>query len=300
MNDRKQHVINMAHQLFIDKGVQATSVQDILEYSGISKGTFYNYFSSKNELIIALFTALYKKLEKERNELLIGQDPSNLEIFMKQIGLHLKTNRMNKSISLFEEVIASHDEELKEFIKRSQLRLLRWTYERFIDIFGENKKHCLLDCSIMFMGILHHNLKYYEFAYKSNGSIREVVHYSVNRMIKIVNEVVETGEQLIHPEIIDTWCPICIKNGQNIQSKVYDTVEVIKKSLTQNADQEKYFELLDFVADELVHSKNPRKFMIENVLLTLQSDPFLIVKNELLELEQLIEDYFTQQSSSML
>ncbi|MFP3340850.1 TetR/AcrR family transcriptional regulator, partial [Micrococcus sp. SIMBA_131] len=59
MNDRKQHVIKMAHQLFIERGFQSTSIQDILEYSGISKGTFYNYFSSKNELLIALFKALY-------------------------------------------------------------------------------------------------------------------------------------------------------------------------------------------------------------------------------------------------
>ncbi len=46
MIDRKQHVVNMAHPLFINKGVQSTSVQDILEYSGISKGTFFTYFSS--------------------------------------------------------------------------------------------------------------------------------------------------------------------------------------------------------------------------------------------------------------
>lgn len=85
MKDRKQHVIKMAHQLFIDKGFQATSIQDILDYSGIAKGTFYNYFSSKNELLIALFTTLYKQMEKERNDLLIGQDPSDIEIFIKQM-----------------------------------------------------------------------------------------------------------------------------------------------------------------------------------------------------------------------
>ena len=64
MNDRKQHVVNKAHQLFIDKGFQATSIQDILDYSGISKGTFYNYFSSKNELLIAIFKTIFKKLEQ--------------------------------------------------------------------------------------------------------------------------------------------------------------------------------------------------------------------------------------------
>ena len=74
----------MAHQLFIDKGFHATSINDIIEYSGISKGTFYNYFSSKNELIIELFKTNYKQLEKDRNDLLIGQDPANFEIFIKQ------------------------------------------------------------------------------------------------------------------------------------------------------------------------------------------------------------------------
>src|SRR5690606_34032782 len=104
MNDRKQHVVKMAHQLLIDKGFQATSIQDILDYSGISKGTFYNYFSSKNELLIALFKTIYKKLEQDRNELLIGKDPTNIEIFIKQIELQMNTNRTNKLISLFEEV----------------------------------------------------------------------------------------------------------------------------------------------------------------------------------------------------
>jgi len=290
MNDRKQHVINMAHQLFINKGVQATSVQDILEYSGISKGTFYNYFSSKNELVIALFTTLYKKLEKERNELLIGQDPSNMEVFIKQIELQLKTNRMNKSISIFEEVIVYNDVELKQYIKQSQLKLLRWVYERFIDLFGEGKKHCLLDCSIMFMGILHYNLKYYGFAYKSNASIHEVVRYSVDRVIKMVNEVVETGDQLIDPEILDKWLPV----RQDIQSKIGNTVLVIKKELAPSPEQEKYIELLDFVADELLHSRSPRKFLIDNILSSLQSDQAFLAKKELQELDQLIKDYFTQ------
>ena len=64
MKDRKLHVIKMSHQLFIEKGFLATSIQDILNYSGISKGTFYNYFSSKNELLMELFKSIYIKLEK--------------------------------------------------------------------------------------------------------------------------------------------------------------------------------------------------------------------------------------------
>lgn len=48
MNKRKKHVMDKAHELFIENGFQHTSIQDILAASNISKGTFYNYFSSKN------------------------------------------------------------------------------------------------------------------------------------------------------------------------------------------------------------------------------------------------------------
>ncbi|WP_129725923.1 TetR/AcrR family transcriptional regulator [Ectobacillus funiculus] len=294
MNDRKQHVIKMAHQLFIDKGFQATSIQDILEYSGISKGTFYNYFSSKNELLIALFKMIYTKMEHERNELLIGQDPSNIQTFMKQVELQMNTNRTNKLISLFEEVYFSNDAELKEFIKQSQLRMVRWIYERFIDIFGESKKPYLVDCAIMFTGILHHNLKYFGMAHESNTGIHQVVRYTVDRVAKMVDEVAETGEQLIQPEFLDNWLPSCQKLNQSFQQKLDQTITTLKKALHSDEEQSKCHELLDFIQSELLYSKNPRKFLIESALLSLKTDQTFLETKELQQLDQLVTAYFTQ------
>lgn len=54
VNNRKRNVLLTAQRLFTEKGYAATSVQDIIDESKISKGTFYNYFSSKNECIIAI------------------------------------------------------------------------------------------------------------------------------------------------------------------------------------------------------------------------------------------------------
>lgn len=287
MKDRKQHVIKMAHQLFIEKGFQATSIQDILEYSGISKGTFYNYFSSKNELLIELIKSIYQKMEKDRNDLLVGQDPSNTEIFIEQIKLQMKTNRTYKLIALFEEVIVSNDEDLKQFIRDGQLRLVRWIYNRFIDIFGVRKKSVLLDCSIMFLGILHHNLRYYALIYDSNTSLHQVVRYSVNRIVKMVNEVSETEEQLINPEALDNLFP-CIKNNdQAYQQKLYQTILELKKTLINNDEQIKYIELLDFIQSEILNSKKPRKYLIESALLSLKTDK-AFSEQQLQELERLV------------
>ncbi|MFJ8258351.1 TetR/AcrR family transcriptional regulator [Peribacillus asahii] len=287
MNNRKQNVIKMAHQLFINKGFQATSIQEILDYSGISKGTFYNYFSSKNELLIAIFKTVHKKLEKELNDLLIGQDPSDIEVFIKQIELQMKMNKRNKLISLFEEMMVSNDVELKGFIKQGQLRAIRWLYQRFIDIFGESKKAYLLDCAIMFSGILQYNLKYTYMAQESGPAIHRVIRYSVERLVKIVDEVTEAGDQLIEPKLLERWLPDCRETDQAFQQKICHTVLEMKKGL--NYDQSKYIELLDFVQEELLDSKNPRKFLIESAIFSLKSDQTFFEKKDLQKLEKLVE-----------
>jgi AcrR family transcriptional regulator len=291
MNDRKQHVIKMAHQLFIDKGFQATSIQDILDYSGISKGTFYNYFPSKNELLIEMVRSIYSQLEKERNELLIGQDPADIDIFIQQIELQLVTNRANKLIALFEEVYILNDEDLKEFIKRGQLRMLRWLYQRFIDLFGEDKKYYLLDCSIIFLGILNQNLKYHTIANEVNASIHQVVQYSVKRLVKMVEEVSSTEDQLFQPELLDKWAPDCRHPSPGFQKDLHHTVLTLKKAI--NKEEPKYVELLDFIQEELLRSKNPRRFLIESTMASIKSSG-LFNALDIEKLDHLISSFFDQ------
>ena len=294
MNERKQHVIKMAHQLFVDKGFQSTSIQDILDFSGISKGTFYNYFSSKNELLIAIFKSVFKKLDQDRNKLLIGQNPADIEIFIKQIELQMKTNKKNKMFTLFEEVMVSNDADLKQFINRGQLISLRWLYGRFIDIFGESKQPYLLDCAIMFLGILQHNFKFYYMAHESSTNINQVVHYSLKRVVKMVEEVSNSGDQLIQPELLEKWLPACKKADHAIQQNLYHTLLELKKVLNHCDEQAKCIELLDFLLDELLHSKNPRKFLVESAISSLRADKESFSEKELKKLEQLVKAYFLE------
>lgn len=51
---KKQLIMEKAIELFAKQGFEATSVQQITEQCGISKGAFYLSFKSKDELIIAL------------------------------------------------------------------------------------------------------------------------------------------------------------------------------------------------------------------------------------------------------
>lgn len=64
----KDNIIKSSWSLFHEKGFEDTTIEDILERAGISKGSFYYYFDRKDALLDTLSTILdkeYEKLEKK-------------------------------------------------------------------------------------------------------------------------------------------------------------------------------------------------------------------------------------------
>jgi AcrR family transcriptional regulator len=48
---RREELLDAAQRLFLDKGIGATSIDDIASAAEVAKGTFYLYFSSKEVLL---------------------------------------------------------------------------------------------------------------------------------------------------------------------------------------------------------------------------------------------------------
>jgi len=51
---RVDDLMSAAAALFIAKGIEATTINDIVERAGVAKGTFYHYFETKEDVILAL------------------------------------------------------------------------------------------------------------------------------------------------------------------------------------------------------------------------------------------------------
>jgi AcrR family transcriptional regulator len=300
LNERKKQVIKFAHQLFIEKGYLSTSIQDIIEFSGISKGTFYNYFSSKSELLLAVFKMIYKRWEKERNELLIGQDPADKEVFIKQLELHMRINKENKLLSLLEDGIVSNDVDIKEYIQHYRITHLKWVYLRFLDLFGEDKKVYLLDCAVIFSGILHNMIShnYMKKNEKNRKPIMSIIRFCINRITPLVEEIAQNDEKVFSPEDLNIWLPGDEKNEKSLINKFIPSIISVKKSIhlqiKEEKEREKYFEYLDFIEEEILQTRLPRRFLIESAFRSLKDTKIPQMKQEILLLEQLTEDYLKE------
>ncbi|MBS3737331.1 TetR/AcrR family transcriptional regulator, partial [Candidatus Bipolaricaulota bacterium] len=51
---RKDELLEAAGELFLEEGYEDTSVNSIVESIGVSKGTFYYYFDSKQDVVDGL------------------------------------------------------------------------------------------------------------------------------------------------------------------------------------------------------------------------------------------------------
>lgn len=64
----KQKIEKAALHLFLQKGVDGTSMRDVVKEAGYSLGAFYNHYSSKEELAWALFSDAWYTMGREMRE----------------------------------------------------------------------------------------------------------------------------------------------------------------------------------------------------------------------------------------
>ena len=67
-------MLDSAFQLFTDKGIAKTSISDIVESSGVAKGTFYLYFKDKFDIRNKLVVYQSTKVLREAYEATMEQE----------------------------------------------------------------------------------------------------------------------------------------------------------------------------------------------------------------------------------
>lgn len=123
----RSRIVNAAWQLFYEQGYDDTTVEEIIEESGTSRGSFYHYFEGKDALLSSL-----SYLFDEKYEELMGQIDPAMNSFEKLMLLNRELFSMiENSVSmellarlLSSQLITRGDKHLLDH-SRTYYRLLR-------------------------------------------------------------------------------------------------------------------------------------------------------------------------------
>lgn len=138
-------IINAAWSLFYEQGYEDTTIDEIVEASGTSKGSFYHYFEGKDALLGSLSFLFDEKYEQLKDEI----DP-DMNAFDKLLLLNRELFRMIEdrvSLDLLARLIST------QLITRGEKHLLdhNRTYYRLLRTIiadGQRKGEISMDSSV--------------------------------------------------------------------------------------------------------------------------------------------------------
>jgi AcrR family transcriptional regulator len=82
-DERMNDIIDKAENLFAEKGYDKTSIADIIDKVGIAKGTFYHYFSSKDELLDKIVERMLNEIWDKADIVVAKKDQDAIEKFIE-------------------------------------------------------------------------------------------------------------------------------------------------------------------------------------------------------------------------
>jgi len=71
--DKRRRILNAAQEVFAERGFEATRMEEVARRARVGKGTLYNYFDSKEDLLIQ---AVIASMEEVQERITTGVDPS--------------------------------------------------------------------------------------------------------------------------------------------------------------------------------------------------------------------------------
>lgn len=113
--EKKKEFVRTAEALFMEKGFENTSIDDVVERMGVAKGLFYYYFDSKEDLVIAILDNLHGEIKSFVREVMAREGLTAMERF--------------RALAESDDFIRSRSIMLESFFHQERNRALHYSVE---------------------------------------------------------------------------------------------------------------------------------------------------------------------------
>ncbi len=137
LQNKKEKILTVAQKLFYEKNFATVSTDEIAKAASVGKGTIYNYFSSKNDILIQMAIRIFDDFAQD---ILASVDLSkNIEDFVENLVDRIFVNVKVKSKILF-----LFHKELK-FNKDTYIGITKKYQEAIFEAFSKFKNEISLE-----------------------------------------------------------------------------------------------------------------------------------------------------------
>ncbi len=117
---RRREILVTARELFVTKGYEQTSVNDILKIVDIAKGTFYYYFASKEEVLEAIILDIVEEGAKKAEQII--KDKSIPLVNRIMMAIMAQAPEFEGSEEIKEEMHKVENAKLEQLYTRAMLK----------------------------------------------------------------------------------------------------------------------------------------------------------------------------------
>lgn len=256
MNEKKKRMIETAIDLFAHKGFHAVSVKEITDNSDVSKGTFYIYFDSKEDLLLSIYKYYYQ-LMMERIDQVRARNAGPKDSLASQIQVYFETLIDNKSfiLMLLREQV-SIGKKVEETIHEIKNQQMEWSRSNLTAIYGSDIQPYIMDGVIILQGLIQIYSKWCVIGDHHEMDYTRLSRFIVERLDDCVQGMIRSGEPPLIPDLDLTNSLTEILNKMGKKLTEMDLQPDEKKDLT---------EALAILKQELAKER-PNPILVQGIL----------------------------------